>query len=158
MLCGDFTDRWLLIKDMDLSGDMGKTGFPLGKGGETRLPIGPFLVIPSSDDFYKKIDMKLYVDTDLRQHSKAGLMTWTPWEIMKNTLDDCNSVYMRESEEVKILSSCKKIPAKTLLLTGTPEGVMFHLATMWNAAFYLQSGDVVSAHATYLGVTRNVIQ
>lgn len=158
VLCGDFTDRWLLIKDMDLAGEMGKTGFPLGKGGGTRLPIGPFLVIPSNADFYNNIDLKLYVDDDLRQHSMAGLMIWSPWEIMQNALDDCGSVYTREGEEIKILSSCEKIPAKTLFLTGTPEGVMFHLATMWNSAFYLQSGDVVSAHATYLGVTRNVIQ
>ncbi len=157
LLCGDFTDRWLLVSDMDLGGEMGKTGFPLGKGGATRMPVGPFLVFPSTHDFYKKIDLKLYVNSTLRQHSKADLMIWNPSEIMEHTLRDCESVYKRLDEELGILDNCEKIPAKTLFLTGTPEGVMFHLGTIWNPAFYLRSGDVITASATYLGVTKNSV-
>ena len=158
LLCGDFTDRWLLVKDIDLDGEMGKTGFPLGKGGETRLPVGPFLVVPSSHDFYKDVEMKLYVNQDLRQHSKAGLMIWDPWQMMQKTLEDCDSIYTNLDQAVRILDGCEKIPAKTLLLTGTPEGTMFNIATLWNPSFYLTRGDVVTAYAKHLGVTKNIVQ
>lgn len=157
LLCGDFTDRWLLMANIDLGGEMGKTGFPPGKGGVSHLPVGSLFVIPVRDDFYKEIDMKLYVNNQLRQHSKASLMIWDPWTIMEKALADCNSIYINGDEELSILSGCKKIPAKTLFLTGTPEGTLFNLATMWNSAFYLGKGDVIDAYATYLGVTKNVV-
>ena len=51
LLCGDYTDRWLLVKDINTDGDMGRTGFALAKGGETRLPVGALLVIPEKADF-----------------------------------------------------------------------------------------------------------
>jgi hypothetical protein len=35
---------------------------------------------------------------------------------------------------------------------------MFHIATLWNPLFYLASGDVVTAYATYLGITKNTVQ
>lgn len=158
LLCGDYTDRWLLVKDMDIGGEMGKTGFALGKGGATHLPIGALLVIPAADDFYQQIDMKLYVNNDLRQHSKAGLMIWNPMQILERTLKDCNAVYKKLTEEIRLLNSCDKVPAKTLMLTGTPEGTMFHIATLWNRLFYLASGDVITAYATYLGITENTVQ
>jgi 2-keto-4-pentenoate hydratase/2-oxohepta-3-ene-1,7-dioic acid hydratase in catechol pathway len=158
LLCGDYTDRWLLVKDMDVGGEMGKTGFARGKGGATHLPVGALLVIPAADDFYQEIVMKLYVNNDLRQHSKAGLMIWNPMQILERTLTDCNTVYKKLTEEIRLLNSCDKVPAKTLVLTGTPEGTMFHIATLWNPLFYLASGDVVTAYATYLGITKNTVQ
>ena len=158
LLCGDYTDRWLLVRDIDLGGEMGKTGFALGKGGETHLPVGALLVIPEAADFYKSFDMKLYVNAALRQHSSAALMIWDPWELLDRSLKECNSIYKKLDQELRLLDDCEKIPAKTLVLTGTPEGTMFHIATLWNPMFYLRSGDVVTASATYLGVTKNIIQ
>ncbi len=158
LLCGDYTDRWLLVKDMDIGGEMGKTGFALGKGGATHLPVGSLLVIPVADDFYQNIEMKLYVNNDLRQLSKAGLMIWNPMQILERMLKDCNTVYKKLAKEIRLLNSCDKVPAKTLVLTGTPEGTMFHIATLWNPWFYLSDGDVVTATATYLGVTSNVVK
>ena len=76
---------------------------------------------------------------------------------MENTLKDCESVYKRLDKELSILDSYEKILAKTLFLTGTPEDAMFHLGTIWNPAFYLTSGDVITASATYLGVTKNSV-
>ena len=48
-------------------------------------------------------------------------------------------------------------PGGTLVLTGTPEGVLFRLGTLWNPAAYLQEGDVVTSFGTYLGYMRNEI-
>jgi len=157
LLCGDYTDRWLLVKEIDLDAEMGTTGFAAGKGGATRLPVGPFVVIPQSHEFYKKIDMKLYVNNELRQSSNAGLMNWNPWTIMSKSLEKCDANYLNGEGVVKLLDNCERIPAKTLFLTGTPEGVMFSPLTLWNSGFYLKAGDLVTSQASYLGVMRNVI-
>lgn len=158
VLCGDFTERWALITGLDLDLPMGTTGFPEGKGGPTRLPIGPLLVIPKdADTFYRDLELSLYVNGGLRQRDKAGLMIWSPSVIANKALNGCKMNYYRAKETLN-LTSCAAVPAKTLILTGTPEGVGFHLANLWSAAFYLNPGDEVVGVATYLGVTRNLVE
>lgn len=156
LLCGDFTDRWALVKNIDTSGTMGQTGFPIAKGGESRFPIGALLVIPQETDFYKEVDIALYVNNALRQKSSGDLMIWNPSEIMSRTLADCKSPYLTTDDVVNI-SDCELIPARTIVLTGTPEGVMFKLPTVWNPLAYLSSGDVVITTSKYLGYMRNEI-
>ena len=156
LLCGDYTDRWLLVKDIDLDGIMGRTGFPAAKGGQSHLPIGPLLVIPGSVDFYRRIELSLYVNDQLRQKSGAEQMIWSAPQIVSRALADCHSPYQLGSQTIRI-ADCARIPAGTLLLTGTPEGVLFHLATLWNPWAYLREGDVVTGFGTYLGFTRNEV-
>jgi 2-keto-4-pentenoate hydratase/2-oxohepta-3-ene-1,7-dioic acid hydratase in catechol pathway len=156
LLCGDFTDRWTLVRTIDIGGEMGRTGFPAGKGGETRLPVGPLLVIPLEEDFYRQIELSLYVNEALRQRAKAGQMIWTPRQILSNVLADCRSPYVLGAETI-LIGHCDHISAGTLILTGTPEGVMFHMATLWSPWAYLQEGDVVTSFGTYLGLNRNTI-
>jgi len=156
LLCGDYTDRWTLVKDMDLDGKLGLTGFPTAKGGDTRLPVGPLLVIPFSEDFYQQIELHLYVNDALRQRATAGSMLWSPREILANALADCRSAYSVGPKTVSI-ADCQNIPAGTLILTGTPEGVMFHIATLWSPWAYLREDDVVTSFATYMGFVRNTI-
>ena len=156
ILCGDFTDRWLLVRDIDLDGEMGRTGFPLAKGGDSRLPIGPLLVIPNEDDFYRELTLKLYVNNTLRQKSGAEKMIWSPRQILSQAMADCRTPYQLEPQTL-FIGNCESIPVGTLLLTGTPEGVLFHLMTLWNPWVYLRSGDVVTSFGTFLGYTRNKI-
>ena len=156
VLCGDFTDRWLLVRDIDLEGEMGRTGFPLAKGGVNRLPVGPLLVIPKNDEFYRRFELSLYVNDELRQKAGAEKMLWSPRQILSQTFAACRSPYQLESEVIYI-SDCERIPAGTLLLTGTPEGVLFHLGSLWNPWVYLRPGDVVTSFGTYLGFTQNEI-
>ena len=158
ILCGDYTDRWLLVKEMDLDGPMGPTGFPAGKGGETRFPVGSLLVIPETDDFYKEIELALYLNGKLRQRSRAGLMIWSPHKAFNKALADCQVPYYRGGKETVVTPSCESVPARTLLLTGTPGGVMFNVATLWNPFSYLRPGDEVISSGTYLGLMRNQIK
>jgi 2-keto-4-pentenoate hydratase/2-oxohepta-3-ene-1,7-dioic acid hydratase in catechol pathway len=157
VLCGDFTDRWLLVRDIDLDGEMGRTGFSLAKGGESRFPIGPLLVVPDEDDFYRTLALSLYVNDRLRQSSGADQMIWPPRDILARALADCRVPYDLEAKTV-YLGACDRVPAGTLLLTGTPDGVLFHPATIWNPSAYLNLGDVVTSIGTYLGFMRNVIE
>jgi len=157
LLCGDFTDRWLLVKEIDTGEPMGPTGFPAGKGGDSRLPVGFLLLIPDADDFYKNIQLSLYVNQDLRQQASAKAMIWDSRKILAEILLQCQTPYYRGAQQLTMLSSCDTIPNRTLILTGTPEGVIFNIATLWNPFAYLRPGDVVTSTATYLGFTRNRI-
>jgi 2-keto-4-pentenoate hydratase/2-oxohepta-3-ene-1,7-dioic acid hydratase in catechol pathway len=156
LLCGDYTDRWLLVRALDLDGVMGRTGFPLAKGGNGRLPIGPFLVVPSEEDFYHRLEVRLYLNDELRQKALAKKMVWSPSQILANALADCQSPY-QAGEDILYIADCERIPVGTLVLTGTPEGVLFKLATLWNPWAYLREGDVVTSFGTYLGYMRNEI-
>lgn len=156
LLCGDYTDRWTLVRELDLDGVMGQTGFASAKGGESRLPVGPFLVVPANDNFYHDIEISLYLNDALRQQAMASEMVWSPQEILSNTLADCQSSYQVGDNTVSI-ADCNVIPAGTLVLTGTPGGVLFKLATLWNPLAYLREGDVVTSFGTYLGFMQNQI-
>lgn len=157
VLCGDFTDRWGLVRDIDLDGPMGRTGFPGGKGGAGMLPLGPLLVIPAHETFYRDIDLRLYVDGVLRQHASAADMIWSPREILDRALADCAPHYATGEQRVR-LTDCRAVAAGTLVLTGTPAGVMFKLPTIWNPWAYLRPGDEVTSIATYLGIMRNPVE
>ncbi len=156
LLCNDFTDRWLLVRDIDLDGPMGLTGFTLGKGGETRMPVGPLLVIPRDEAFFEKLELSLYVDGQLRQRAGAGDMIWSPSEVLRRALTACDTAYDLEGETVRLVD-CDRIAAGTLLLTGTPGGVMFKPATLWAPWAYLRRGQNVQSFGTYLGALSNEI-
>jgi 2,4-diketo-3-deoxy-L-fuconate hydrolase len=158
LLCNDFTDRWTLVRNIDLDAPMGTTGFPDGKGGAGMLPIGPLLVVPrDADAFYRGLTLELYVDGELRQRAVGGRMIWSPGEIASRALEACDVAYHRQAGSVG-LTDCDGIPPRTLILTGTPGGVMFHLLTLWSKHAYLEPGDEVVTVATHLGVLRNRIR
>ncbi len=158
VLCGDFTERWALVSQLDFDAPMGTTGFPESKGGATRLPIGPLLVIhENADAFYRDLELSLYVNGELRQRDKAGMMIWPPTDVVNKALNDCDTKYYHQTETLK-LTACEAVPAKTLILTGTPQGVGFHVANLWSSAFYLNPGDEVVGIATHMGITRNIIE
>ncbi len=157
LLCGDYTDRWQLVSNIDLDRPMGLTGFPAGKGGSTRMPVGALFVIPAHADFYRSMDLKLYVNGRLRQQSVAGQMIWSPQDIIARALESCDAEYEFGDASLK-LTPCQHIPARTVLLTGTPEGVMFHLVTLANPFAYLREGDEVVSISTHLGVLHNTVR
>ena len=158
VLCNDFTDRWPLVRDIDFDQPMGTTGFTEGKGGPGMMPLGPFLVVPRDDTaFYRAVSLELFLNGQLRQRSSASLMIWSPEQIAAQALKLCTQDYHRGAETLR-LTGCESIPAGTILLTGTPEGVLFHPATIWNPLAYLGSGDEVVIRAPWLGVLQNRIE
>ncbi len=157
LLCGDFTDRWQLVANIDLDGPMGLTGFPAGKGGASRMPVGALLVVPDNDTFYQAFDLNLYVNGRLRQRAEAGLTIWNPRQIVTEALANCEAQYLL-GRATLALTPCQHIPARTILLTGTPEGVLFHIATLLNPWAYLRSGDEVVSTSRHLGILRNTVR
>ena len=123
-----------------------------------RLPVGSLLVIPRNvDAFYRDLTLELYVNGELRQRAVGGQMIWSPAEIARHALEGCDVAFHRREGTIG-LTDCAGIPPRTLILTGTPGGVMFHLLTLWSEHAYLEPGDEVITVASHLGVLHSRIR
>jgi len=157
VLCNDFTDRWTLLKEIDLGEPLGLTGFASGKGCEKCLPTGYLVVVPRAPDFYLSLNLSLYVNDELRQQfSMAGVILPID-EIVSQAFQNQSADYRKGDESVSLLPQ-GFIPRSTLILTGTAAGVLFKPANIWNQGFYLQPGDVVRTEATFLGHLANTVE
>jgi len=157
ILCNDYTDRWTLLKEIDLGGAMGLTGFASAKGKSGYLTVGYLLVIPRSPEFYRDISFQLYVNQNMRQNVAAKEMILTPTDIVRESFVSAQHDYFRATEKVALLPH-KNIPAGTLLLSGTAGGVIFKPLNAWNPLLYLKRGDRVITVGDYLGHLDNSIQ
>jgi len=157
VLCNDFTDRLTLVKELEFGEPLGLTGFASGKGCEKCLPTGYLVAIPRSSDFYRSLNISLYVNDELRQQFSMADAILPIEAIVSETFKSQNAVFHKGIETVSLLPH-GHIPKTTLILTGTAAGVIFKPANIWNQGFYLQPGDVVITEATYLGHLENTIE
>ena len=158
VLCNDFTDRWTLVRQMKIKAPMGTTGFPDGKGKDGFLPIGNLFVIPQNlETFYPEIELNLYLNGRLRQRAKAGMMVWDPAEMIRQVFHRSNWDFHSERGRIPLLPKDENISAGSIILSGTPEGVIFRLVNIWNGSLYLAAGDEVVIRAERMGILRNTI-
>jgi len=156
VLCNDFTDRWTLAKGMLRPGEMGTRGFADGKGRHGFLPVGPFLVVPNDlDAFLAGVTLELWVNGGLRQRSAASEMILDLPTLVERSFAGRELAYHHAGSTRSILPEASGFPARSLVLSGTPGGVIFQLSTLWRGSLYLQPGDEVVARATGLGALRN---
>ncbi len=156
VLCNDFTDRLTLIQELELGEPFGLTGFASGKACARCLPTGYLVVVPRSRDFYRSLEVALYVNDEKRQQYQMQDMILSIEQIVAQAFDARPASYRKGEETVRLLPH-GDIPAGTLILTGTAAGVLFKPVNIWNQAFYLQPGDVVRTEATYLGHLENAV-
>ena len=158
VLCNELTDRWALVRHYRRGAPMGTTGFVEGKSREGFAVVGPLLVIPRDlDSFYKQITLRLYLNGRLRQQDSAGHMAWGPREILAEIFRRKDWVFRNYEGGVPLLDAAGKIPAGTVIFSGTPAGVIFKPHNLWNPWVYLRPGDEVVIRADALGVIRNRI-
>jgi len=156
-LCNDFTDRWDLVRNIDLDGPLGRTGFADGKSGERRLPLGALLVVPQdADAFLDGVALGLAVNGDLRQQGRGSQMIWKASTVMQETLAQCDQPYQYQGAEIP-LTECGAIKAGTVVMLGTPDGVAFQMPNIWMPWPYLRPSDEVLTFASHLGVLRTRI-
>jgi 2-keto-4-pentenoate hydratase/2-oxohepta-3-ene-1,7-dioic acid hydratase in catechol pathway len=156
LLCNDFTDRWTLAKGMLGPGEIGTRGFADAKGRPGFLPVGPLLVVPRDlERFLAGITLELWVNGALRQRAPATDMIWPLPELVARAFAVRARPHRHAGGQVSLLPDGQTLPARTLVLSGTPGGVIFRLANLWRAGLYLQPGDEVVARATGLGALRN---
>lgn len=158
VLCNDFTDRWDLVRTIDLDGVLGKTGFADGKSGEGRLPVGALMVIPNDfDAFVNKVSLGLAVNGELRQRGQGDQMIWNAERVLTEALQDC-AIDSHYQGRLVSLGSCGKVAAGTTIMLGTPDGVSFQMPNIWMPWAYLRAGDEVLTYATNLGYLKTKIQ
>jgi 2-keto-4-pentenoate hydratase/2-oxohepta-3-ene-1,7-dioic acid hydratase in catechol pathway len=135
---------------------MGTTGFAAGKGQAGFLPVGPWLVIPRSPEFYRDLEFRLYVGGRLRQRFNTRDMILSIDDIVQQGLRDRSMNYRNGPAHVTLIPD-QGVPAGSLILTGTAGGVVFKPLNIWWQPAYLQMGDVLRTEASYLGVLQNIV-
>jgi 2,4-didehydro-3-deoxy-L-rhamnonate hydrolase len=126
ILANDFTDRATLLRLINTDDVTSGDGFATGKGGEGYLPVGNLFVIPRNfETFVADIDLKLAVNGKLRQQAPMTLAIWDIHELFRQIKSRQATRWSHKGEEIGLPLSNGAIPARTLILAGTPDGTVF---------------------------------
>lgn len=125
-LCGDFSDRATLFRNIDLSNPYSGDGFADAKSGPDRFPTGPFLVVPRDwKRFMQSLTIRTYVDDSLRQSASAGDMIKDLRTIVEETLAEAGTrTWSYRNDRIAMVKRAA-IATDSAILTGTAEGVVF---------------------------------
>ena len=107
--------------------------FTMGKSFDTHGPIGPWLVTADEVADPHALDLRTYVNGELRQSSNTGLMVNDLWK------------------QIAYLSTAFTLEPGDLIATGTPEGVGVGM----EPPVFLQPGDVVRCEIDGIGAIEN---
>lgn len=166
ILTNDFSDRMPIVqKHMDVIFGKyealpdGIQGYPEAKNRENACPTGNLFVIPRDyKEFINNIQLKLYLNGDLRQFSDPKDLIWGPEKIIEEIFIRSYWKFPKDGEDWYLLKDRDKIPSGTIFLTGTSEGVIFKKTNMWNPRVFLKTGDDVLLVAPGLGKINNIIK
>ena len=109
--------------------------FTLGKSFDTHCPFGPYIVTADEVDDPHTLDLKTWVNGELRQNSNTGHLVF-----------DCH-------EQSKTWTAAFTLEPGDLILTGTPSGV----GIGFNPKRFLAAGDVVRIEIAKLGYIENTV-
>ncbi|MGY2737087.1 fumarylacetoacetate hydrolase family protein [Sphingomonas sp. UYP23] len=107
--------------------------FTMGKSFDTHGPIGPWIVTADELPDPHNLDLRAYVNGELRQSSNTGLMVNDLWK------------------QIAYLSTAFTLEAGDLIATGTPEGVGIGM----DPQQFLQPGDIVRCEIDGIGAIEN---
>jgi 2,4-diketo-3-deoxy-L-fuconate hydrolase len=188
ILVNDFSDRKLLVEKTNIMSKEACTGCTAGKSRENYLPIGNLLIIPRDfQTFYPDIEIQLYINEKLRQKASVSELTLNPSQIIEYIWTNANKLYNYQNEKIPLIDNPNLIKEGTIVLTGTPAGVIFSPPSgkqimegianyglsfnWWNrspldsyfkgaeeSGVFLQSGDRIISSGTYLGIlNQNIV-
>jgi 2-keto-4-pentenoate hydratase/2-oxohepta-3-ene-1,7-dioic acid hydratase in catechol pathway len=109
--------------------------FTLGKSFDTHCPFGPFLVTADEVGDPHDLDLKTWVNGELRQNSNT-----------KHLVFDC-------FEQIETLTQAFTLEPGDLILSGTPSGV----GIGFKPKRFLKIGDVVRIEIQNLGFIENTV-
>ena len=107
--------------------------FTMGKSFDTHGPIGPWVVTADEIADPHGLDLRCYVNGELRQSSNTGLMVNDLWK------------------QIAYLSTAFTLEPGDLIATGTPEGVGIGM----EPPVFLRPGDVVRCEIDGIGAIEN---
>lgn len=126
ILCNDVTDRASLLRHVDAFNIISGDGFTTGKSAPGYLPVGNLFVIPANAEaFVAGMTLELYVDDTLRQKAAMPRAVWDLKEILMQTEARKNRRWAFAGGKVGMPLEANRIPARTLILSGTPSGTVF---------------------------------
>lgn len=126
ILSNDFTDRAALLRNIDVNDVISGKGFTTGKSYPGFLPVGNLFVIPKNPgQFAQNLVLKLYVNDNLRQRSTTGLMIWDFEQIVREIWAKKDVAWLYKGKSITLMGEEPVIQARTLIMSGTPHGVIF---------------------------------
>jgi 2-keto-4-pentenoate hydratase/2-oxohepta-3-ene-1,7-dioic acid hydratase in catechol pathway len=125
-LCADFTERATLMRHLDPDDVTSGAGFPEGKSGADRFPVGPFIVVPDHwQAWTKQAEIRLSVNGEERQRAVADEMILKIDQLVEKALREGRErVWSRDGEHLPLLVD-SRIDVTQAVATGTPGGVVF---------------------------------
>lgn len=127
LVVNDFTDRATLMRKMDSKNVTGGKGFPDAKSKKGFLPTGPYMVIPRDwRAFVQELRLQLSVNGNLRQDGAAKDMVWNIDRIIEHSLAVRREKKSFYQDKMVSLFDGDCIPANSIIITGTPSGVVFN--------------------------------
>jgi 2-keto-4-pentenoate hydratase/2-oxohepta-3-ene-1,7-dioic acid hydratase in catechol pathway len=144
VLCNDYTDRATLLRHVDPWDPTSGKGFTTGKSAPGFLPIGNLFVIPrDARGFAAALELRLFVNDRLRQRARVSEQIWDLDAMLAETWARRTVTWDHRGSRVALVPA-GTIPARTLLMSGTPGGTIFTgigLGTRATGAFsWLASG------------------
>ncbi|WP_306397092.1 fumarylacetoacetate hydrolase family protein [Telluria beijingensis] len=125
-LCGDFSDRATLVRNIDLAHPASGDGFADAKSGPDRFPTGALLVVPRDwKAFLQGVTIATHVDGQQRQQARAGDMIKDLRAIVSETLDEAGKrTWSYAGGRIPMVARAA-IGTGSAVLTGTGDGVVF---------------------------------
>jgi len=109
--------------------------FTMGKSFDTHGPIGPWIVTADEIPDPQNLDLRCFVNGEVRQQSNTSDMSFTV------------------AEQIKYLSTAFTLEPGDLLATGTPQGV----GAAMDPPRFLKAGDVVRCEIDGIGAIENPV-
>ena len=132
------------MRDWQLHNMPERVELMIGKSHDTHGPVGPWIVTSDEITDPHKLDLKCYVNGELRQSSNTDDMIWNCYE------------------QIEYLSSAMTLYPGDLIITGTPPGSGFSPRGASGLAdkgrkgnVYLERGDVVKCEIQSIGSIEN---
>lgn len=127
ILCNDYTDRATLLRHIDPWDPTSGKGFATGKSFPGYLPVGDLFVVPRDPRaFAASRELRLWVNGTLRQESPVSAQIWDADELLAETWARRGRTWEHRGAQIALTpDGGATIPARTLLMSGTPGGTVF---------------------------------
>jgi len=127
ILGNDVTDRAVLMRGVDLKDPQSGRGFTDGKSAPGYLPVGTLFVIPRNiTGFVAVLTLQLSVNGTERQRAPVTDWIWDLDEILDRARARQAACWSwRDGTARLAVTAAGAIPARTLIMAGTPAGTIF---------------------------------
>ena len=152
-LCGDFSDRAKLLREMDIAQVQSGRGFSAAKSVKGYFPTGPYMVIPAEGvDLLADLEFKTLLNSEIRQFGNTNQLIWGVERIITNLLESESNGRETFSATYERWLPTGRIEESSTILTGTPEGVIMQPPGCWYkvrmGTWYIVSGAFLFPNRT----------